>query len=283
MLQLIKEGAEIFIPDGEPCEKALERTTRMAIAAHQDDIEIMAYHGILNCFGRADEWLFGVVTTDGAGSPRDDLYKDYTDEEMKNIRKKEQKKSAYVGEYSGVAMLNYKSSEVRDPGNQKVVKELAQLVRLAQPQVLYTHNLADKHDTHIGTVVKVIKAIRSLPVELRPSKVYGCEVWRNLDWLCDKEKVMMDVSAHPNIAQAVLEVHDSQICGGKRYDLATQGRRLANATYAENYGVDKISALSYAMNLTPLALDDRLDISDYVAGYIESFKNDIKARIAKVL
>jgi LmbE family N-acetylglucosaminyl deacetylase len=283
MHKLNKKGAEFFIPDGKPIEKALARTTHMAIAAHQDDIEIMACHGILQCFGKDDQWFFGVVTTDGAGSPRDDLYKDYTNEEMKEIRKKEQKKSAYVGEYSGVAMLSYTSGEIKDPSNEEAVNELAELIRLAQPEILYTHNLADKHDTHVGAVVKVIKAIRSLPQDLRPRKVYGCEVWRNLDWLNDEDKVVMDVSSHPNIAQAVLEVHDSQICGGKRYDLAAQGRRLANATYAESHGVDTSSAINYAMDLTPLALDDHLDMAAYVVNYIESFKNDVKSRISKVL
>lgn len=283
MLKFKKEGAEFFAPDGADQDVALKRTTRMAVSAHQDDIEIMAAQGILDCFGKSDEWFFAVVATDGAGSPRDDLYKNYTDEDMKKIRIKEQKKSAYVGEYSGVAMLHYKSSEVKDPDNQDVIHELSEIIRLAQPQILYTHNLADKHDTHIGTVTKVIRAIRSLPKELRPMKVLGCEVWRNLDWLDDGEKVMMDVSGHPNIANAVLEVHDSQICGGKRYDLATQGRRVANATYAEDHGVDKITALSYAMDLTPLIQDDSLDMAEYVLDHIEAFKMNVKERIRKVL
>ncbi|MCX7771785.1 MAG: PIG-L family deacetylase [Clostridia bacterium] len=283
MFSLKKPGAMMYIPDQANVDEALKRTTRMAISAHQDDIEIMAYHGILNCFGREDEWFFGVVVTDGAGSPRDDLYKDYTDEDMKKIRQKEQMKSAFVGEYSGVAMLHYRSSEVKDPNNQEAVQELADIIRLAQPEILYTHNLADKHDTHIGTVTKVIKALRTLPKEIRPKKVYGCEVWRSLDWLDDQKKVMMDVSGHPNIGAAVLEVHDSQICGGKRYDLATQGRRLANATYAEDHGADKIPALSYAMDLTPLIVDDSLDMVDFVLGHIEDFKENVRARIRKVL
>ena len=32
--------------------RAVAKTTHMAIGAHQDDIEIMAYHGVLECFGR---------------------------------------------------------------------------------------------------------------------------------------------------------------------------------------------------------------------------------------
>ena len=202
---------------------------------------------------------------------------------MKNIRKKEQKKSAYVGEYSGVALLHYKSSIVKDPQDQDLVSELVEILKRAQPEIIYTHNLADKHDTHVASVLKVIKAVRSLPKEMRPKKIYGCEVWRNLDWMVDSQKVMLDVSAHQNIGAAVLAVHDSQICGGKRYDLATQGRRLANATYAESHGVDEIEALSYAMDLSPLAQDDNLDISEYVTGYINAFKQDVHARIGKML
>jgi hypothetical protein len=47
-------------------------------------------------------------------------------------------------------------------------------------------------------------------------------------------------------------VFDSQVSGGKRYDLATAGRRLAHATYYASHGTDEESALSFAMDLTPL-------------------------------
>ncbi|NLM75735.1 MAG: PIG-L family deacetylase [Clostridiaceae bacterium] len=283
MLKFKKEGAELYIPDNADFETALKRTTVMSIAAHHDDIEIMSCHGIIECFGRDDQWFFGVVATDGAGSPRNGIYKNYSDEDMKKIRKKEQKKSAYIGEYSAVCMLNYKSSEIKDPNNQEPVMELAELIRLAKPRVIYTHNFADKHDTHVGTAVKVIKAIRSLPCYIRPGKVYGCEVWRGLDWMLDSEKIVLDVSGHENIGNAVLAVHDSQICGGKRYDLATQGRRLANATYAESHNVDQIGAATYAMDLTPLIEDDSLDIVEYVTGFISRFYDDVKGRINKML
>ena len=39
--------AEIFVPEGTPALQALARTTHLAIAAHEDDIEIMAIDGIL--------------------------------------------------------------------------------------------------------------------------------------------------------------------------------------------------------------------------------------------
>ncbi len=274
-----KADAELFIPDGKSEEEALNRTTCMAISAHHDDIEIMAYHGIEKCFGRNDEWFCGVVVTNGAGSPREGIYEKYTDEEMQRVRRLEQKKAAYVGEYGAVALLNYTSSETKNPKNNTVLEDIKELIKEARPKVIYTHNLADKHDTHVAVAIRVISAIRLLPTELRPQKVYGCEVWRGLDWVNDNEKILFDVSAHTNIAAAVLGVHDSQICGGKRYDLATEGRRLANATYSESHGTDGSTALSYAMDLTPLIKDDSLDISEYILSYIEHFRNDVENKI----
>lgn len=281
-MKLTNPGAELYIPDNCPVEEALKRTTHMGISAHQDDLEIMAYHGIVECFGRDDRWFFGVVVTNGAGSPRDDLYDRYTDEEMQKVRKVEQKKAAFVGEYGAQALLDYTSGAVKDSKSAVVVEELKRLFAAAQPEVVYTHNLADKHDTHVAVVMRVIRAIRELPVEIRPKKVFGCEVWRGLDWVNDEEKVLFDVSAHPNIAAALVEVFDSQVCGGKRYDLATVGRRLANATYAASHGTDSASALSYAMDLTPLIQDEKLDVAQYIQDYIERFRQDVAARIDKL-
>lgn len=281
-MKLKNSSAEFFIPDNKPVAEGLQRTTHLAISAHQDDIEIMAYDGVLKCFGRSDQWFTAVVVTNGAGSPRDDLYAGYSDAEMQKVRKLEQKKAAFVGEYGALALLDYTSAAVKDPKNEDVVNELKELILLARPRYVYTHNLADKHDTHVGVVAKVIKALRSLPADVRPEKLYGCEVWRNLDWMNDDEKVIFDVSGHPNIAAALVEVHDSQICGGKRYDLATAGRRLANATYAASHDTDKATALSYAMDLTPLIQNPGLDVADYVQGYINRFAGEVNARLTKM-
>lgn len=278
-----KPGAEIFVPDNMPVEAAVSRTTHMAISAHQDDIEIMAYDGILKCFGSKDKWFFGVVATNGAGSPRDDLYASYTDEEMQKVRKLEQKKAAYVGEYGAAALLDYTSSEIKDPQNAEVIDEIKRLITAARPETIYTHNLADKHDTHVAVASRVIRAIRELPEDMRPEKLYGCEVWRNLDWVNDNEKVIFDVSAHSNIASALVEVFDSQVSGGKRYDLATVGRRLSNATYAASHGTDTASSLIYGMDLTPLIKDITLDIKEYILGYINRFSDDVSERLGKTL
>lgn len=274
---------KIFVPDKTNLNTALSRTTHMAIAAHQDDIEIMAYHGIEACFQSVSNHFTGVVVTNGSGSARDNFYSDYTDEEMMDVRKKEQIKASIVGEYSSLALLNHPSKDVKDKNNQEVVEEIKELLELCQPRILYTHNLADKHDTHVGVVTKVIKAIRLLPKNQRPTTIYGCEVWRALDWVNDDEKVYLDVSKHPNLASSLVEIFDSQIIGGKRYDAATLGRRLANATFNDSHSVDKTNALTYAMDLTPLIENDELDIVEYIVSYINNFKEDVISKLHKVL
>ena len=269
-----------YIPDGTDEETGISRTTHLAISAHQDDVEFMAYAPIAECFGQKDKHFGAIIVTDGAGSPRSGLYADYTDEEMKAVRIVEQKKAAFVGEYSFLAMLGYPSKAVKDAKNEKVVEELAALIRRARPKYLYTHNLADKHDTHVATALRVIAALRKLAPEERPEKVYGCEVWRDLDWLCDEEKVYLDCGAHPNLMRCLSAVFDSQIVGGKRYDLAAEGRRLANATFSASHACDTYEALNYAMDLTPL-MDQSVDIADYIAGFIDRFKVSVKENIGK--
>ena len=278
-MKLKNKNAEIYIPDGKNVQEAIAKTTHMAISAHQDDIEIMAYDGVLKCFGSKDNNFAAVVVTNGAGSPRNGIYSDYTDEMMQEVRRAEQKKAAFIGEYSSLLLMDYSSGEVKDPQNDTVTDELTKLLLEAQPEVVYTHNPADKHDTHVAVTVKVIAAIRALPKDVRPKKIYGGEVWRGLDWMCDGDRIAFDVEHYPNMASALLEVFDSQISGGKRYDLATVGRRLANATYAASHATDTSQSLSFAMDLTPLICDDSLDIKEFVMGYLKNFEDEVSDRI----
>ena len=275
-------AADFFVPDGAAPDAALARTTHLCIAAHQDDIEIMAYHGIAACFGRKDRGFTGVVVTNGAGSPRSGIYGQYSDVEMQKVRLIEQRKAAYVGEYACQIQLGFTSSQVKDPRETAVVEDLAAILRATRPEIVYVHNLADKHDTHIGVSMRAIAALRSVSSETRPAKVYGCEVWRDLDWLSDDEKQALPVSARSNVAAALVGVFDSQVTGGKRYDLATAGRRIAHATYFASHGTDEETALSFAMDLTPLVEDPERNISEYIVGSIDRFRADVARRIAAV-
>ena len=280
-MKLHRETAEIFIPDGLSAEQGLARTTHLAISAHQDDIEIMAASPILDCFQCSDRWFTGVVMTDGRGSPRNGIYEQYNDEEMRLVRFKEQRKAAIVGEYAAQILLDYPSREVKGSSNLPV-EDLATILDATRPHIVYTHDLADKHDTHVGVALKVIAAIRSLPQENRPQKLFGCEVWRGLDWLVDSDKAVFDLSRQENLQAALLGVYDSQISGGKRYDQASLARRKANATYFESHGVDMTTGLSFGMDLTALILDDKKDPLVFLQEFIQRFVQDVANRLRRV-
>ena len=271
--------ADIFIPDGVGARAALGRTTHLAIGAHQDDLEFMALHGILECFGRDDQWFCGVVCTNGAGSPRNGVYAHCTDEQMRAIRRVEQRTAASIGRYGAMLQLDHPSSAIKNAANPALRQDLTEIICATQPAVVYTHNPADKHDTHIGVMAAVMEALRAVPAEQRPQQVLGCECWRDLDWLPDRRKVVLDVGRHENLAAALNGVFDSQIAGGKRYDLAVMGRRRAHATFFESHSVDTAEMLSFAMDLMPLVQNPALSITDYVAGLIEEFKAEAREKL----
>lgn len=91
----------------------------------------------------------------------------------------------------------------------------------------------------------------------------------------------MDLSDHKNLQAALLGVFDSQITGGKRYDLATMGRRRANATLSDSHETDTSTGLEFAMDMSPLIFDDQLDPSVFVQGFIERFAQDVTQRLQK--
>ena len=274
--------AEIYIPDNEPEENALERTTHLCFVAHQDDIEIMAAQPIIECFQQKDKWFTGVVVTDGRGSPRNGLYEKYSDDEMRLVRFKEQRKAAVVGEFAAQVMLDFQSKIVKDASRTEPVDDILAILRATKPKVVYTHNLADKHDTHVAVALRVVEALRKLDPAERPERAVGCEVWRALDWMVDSDKVTMNLSDHENLQYALLGVFDSQIAGGKRYDLASMGRRRANATYFESHGVDATTGLSYGMDMTPLMIDPSLNPAAFAAQFIQRFANEVQERVSRM-
>lgn len=278
-MKLSRDEAALYIPDGAPEAEALARTTHLAVGAHQDDLEIMAAHGILACYDDPDQWFTGVTVTNGAGTPRSGAFADYTNDEMVEARNREQREAAALGRYAAQFLLAHPSADVKQVKGSPAIADIETILRATSPRFLYTHNLADKHETHIGVALRVIEAVRRLPLAERPKLVYGCEVWRDLDWLPDEEKVVLDLSANEPLQDALVAVFKSQIAGGKRYDLAAQGRRRAHATYAASHVVDNASGVAYAMDLTPLAQDDTLDPAAYVCGFIDRLRIDVRDRI----
>ena len=279
-MKLSNKAAEIFVPDGSDPHKALAQTTDLCIGAHQDDLEIMAYGPIVSCYDKTDRHFTGVVVTDGGGSPRSGIYADYTDEDMKAVRAVEQKNAALIGRYCAQILLSYASSSVKDPGNRTLIDELRQIILTCAPDTLYTHNLADKHDTHVSVVLRVIEALREIPQGKRPKKIVSLEGWRSLDWLCDEYKVVHNTGANPNLSAALLKAFESQISGGKRYDLATLGRRQANATFLSSHTTDEMESAGYGLDITMLVNSD-VNPQDFIGTYIDKFKKDVFERIAK--
>ena len=275
--------ARLTIPDGKTVPDAISRTTHLGIGAHQDDLEFMAFHGILACYDKDDRWFGGVTITDGRGSSRAGKFKDWSDEQIAAERIREQEAAAVIGQYSFIAQLGFNSAAVRDAQQTAVRDELRRILESSRPEIVYLHNLADKHDTHVGCALRCIEAIRQLPQADRPERVYGCEVWRDLDWLVDTDKTPMPISARPELARSLNEVFATQIAGGKRYDLAVLGRRTANATFSNAHSTDQESAMQWAMDLTPLSQDDSLDPIAYTVGFIDRLKADVTSRLRKSL
>jgi LmbE family N-acetylglucosaminyl deacetylase len=280
-MKFSQPAADVFIPDGTPVAAALARTTHLCVAAHQDDIEIMAHSAIAECYGRTDLGFTGVVVTDGGGSPRAGEFAALSDEEMKRVRRDEQRRAAELGRYAAQVQLAHPSSGVKDARSPLVVGDLQALLAAMTPRVVYLHNPADKHDTHIAVFLRSLAALRALPVEKRPARVLGCEVWRNLDWLLDADKAVLDDSARPELAAALIGAFRSQVAGGKRYDLAIAGRRLANATFFTSHATDRASALTWAMDLTPLVHDASRDVETFTLGYLDRLRADVAARLTK--
>ncbi|MDZ4815662.1 MAG: PIG-L family deacetylase [Verrucomicrobiota bacterium] len=282
-MNFFKPTADFFIPDHKPIGPALARTTHLGVGAHQDDLEFMAFHGILSCYQQENKWFSGVTVGNGSGSSRTGPYAKYTDEEMMRLRREEQKKAAIIGDYSAMVQLDYGSAEIKRPHNPNLIQDFVSLIKAMRPDFVYTHNLADKHPTHVALTVALITALRQIPVELRPKKIFGCEGWRNLDWMPDKKKILNDVTGRDHLLNALMGVYDSQIAGGKRYDRATEGRKRANATYYQSHHSDQADLVEYAMDLTPLINDPDLDMVKYTTEFIRQFENEVRDEIQKYI
>ncbi|HEX2854342.1 MAG TPA: PIG-L family deacetylase [Opitutaceae bacterium] len=280
-MNFFRPDADVFVPPPASlsASQALARTTHLCVAAHQDDIEIMAHAGIVACHARADKFFTGVVVTNGAGSPRSGRYAEFTDAQMQAVRREEQRRAAALGRYNLQLQLAHPSGDVKTPAHAGVRTDLETIFRGCTPEVVYLHNPADKHDTHVAVLLRCIEALRALPQGKRPRRVLGCEVWRDLDWLTDADKVALDASAHAELSGPLLQVFDSQIAGGKRYDLATLGRRAANATFHTSHATDGSTAITWAMDLTPLTENPALNIRDFTLAHIDRLRADVEKRL----
>lgn len=277
-MNLSQPSSIIFVPDRTAPDQALGRTTHLGVGAHPDDLEFFGWHPILQCFEEPDLWYTGVVASDGRSSPRAAQYARYTDEQMVEVRLKEQQHAAVTGEYSAVIhLMHAETGEVMGGAPRPLVDDLKQVLAATQPRHIVTHNLGDSHPHHLVVAVSLVTALREL--NYQPETFCGGEIWRGLDWLTTADKLVFDVSKHQNLSNALMGVFDSQITGGKRYDLATAGRKRANATYYDPMSTDTATCLEFCMDLMPLLADHGLSPSQYVGGLVSRFQQEITHRI----
>ena len=274
MLKLSLPGAEVFIPDGTSWEAASARVTHLVVAAHADDVELMAWHAILHAEG-----LAAVLVTDGRGSARTGAYAQLSDNEMRNTRLLEQKRAASQGNYTVMIWLDHPSEDVKQAAYPPLASDLSAILSAVRARLVYTHNPTDKHDTHVAVALHTVHALRANSSSVE--RVLGCEVWRALDWLQSEDKVTLDVSTVEDRLMPLIGAFDSQIAGGKRYDLAAAGRKRANATFLDSHAVDRATAVEYAMDLTPLVRDPTLDITRWTMQFVERFAKDVEARLVR--
>jgi LmbE family N-acetylglucosaminyl deacetylase len=273
--------SDIWLSDGLDLDAALGRTTHLGIGAHQDDLEFMAYEGIAACYQKSDLWFTGVTVTDGRGSSRKGPFADYSNEQIREVRRQEQREAAEIGQYTAQFQLDYPSSEIKGNGRPRVVDDLVYLLERMRPQVVYLHQPADKHDSHVATMTCCIEALRRVADLHLPERIIGCEVWRSLDWLADEEKIAMVCDGHPELMRSLFAVYRSQIEGGKRYDLAVEGRRRSNATMFDSHGSDEYEALAWGVDLKPLVEQADFSIESFILEKISGFSEDVQNRIQK--
>lgn len=261
-------SARLFTPRAGDAGALFAQASHIAVGAHPDDLEFMSGHAILA--GAKAAGFAGVTCEAGSENPAEQV-----------VRLKEQEDAARLGNYLAVATLSHLSKDLKAGRRAPLVADLKTLFATAKPQAVYTHNPADKHDTHVAVCVSVVEALRSLPADRRPARLYGCEVWRGLDWVVDAEKTRFDVSDGMGHLAKLMKAYPSQL-QGKAYDLALDGRKRANATFFDARSNDQMTHCEYALDMTELLTNTTLAVEAWIDRHLESLRSDVKARIARI-
>ena len=260
-------AADCHFPAGE----APATVTHLGIGAHPDDLEFMALHGILASYTNPENRFGAVVITDGAGSPGA-----ADREHLVAQRRTEQRRAAELGRYGFVVQLGYDSRAVKGgPQFHDLVEDLTALLRASDAGIVYSHQPFDRHPTHQWAFRATLAALHRLPPDQRPFRWLGGEVWRGLDWLPAGRKVRLDVSGGVGLAAQLGKVWTSQLTGGKRYDLAVDGRYRANATFDNSHASDAATHLSYAIDLTELLATNGPTTDAFVDAVLAEFAAEI--------
>jgi len=161
--------------------------------AHQDDLEFAALAPIAACLEDSERWFTGVACTDGSGSARTGVFAECTDEEMRVLRRQEQRAAAEIGGYSAIFQLGHPSADIRGDGHAALVAELVEILTAAQPVNVYTHNTGRQAQHPSGRRGGQLPAgekkpdlgrkdtpqvPRLAPAQPIPNLALGCAIWR---------------------------------------------------------------------------------------------------------
>lgn len=257
----------------QPKNAKQAKNTYLIVAAHHDDGEFMGSGPIVESFKDENIQIVMVIISDGQGSSRTGKFKDVTNEEMIKIRIKEQQEASEIGHYNKVYFLEHTSKDIKDKNLTSIDDELLKIIEIEKPIKIFTHSIFDKHNTHVCSALHLLNACKRTKHDFK--EVIGLEVWRNLDWLSDKDKIQFDLSSYEETLTKMLNVYESQIEGGKRYDLATLGRWRSNATYYNPHSVDTASLISNGVDMTPLFKGEE-SIDQFITRLTSNFIKEVK-------
>ena len=271
-MRLLSPHADLFIPSAEPLEQACARTKVLGVAAHPDDLELMALPAILAGHADPAQGFAGLVVCDGAmpGSGPD---------EGVALRRMEQRAAATVGHYSVMVQLGHASPAVQTGQAQGLGEDLVEVLKSLRPHILYSHNPADRHPSHLAVLLALRQALKQLDPSERPQRWLGSEVWGGLDWQALGDQVALPLEGDRELAARLLEAHGSQLNRGKAYLSAALGRRRANATFSASHSPDAAEEVVLAMDLSPLLLDDQLSLQAFLSHRVERFRAEAVARL----
>jgi LmbE family N-acetylglucosaminyl deacetylase len=268
-----KPASRFFSPQNLTLDQALSQARVVGIGAHQDDLEFMCLHAL------QQPAFFGIVVTDGVGSARGSEFAGLSNEAFGELRAQEQEAAAKTGQYLGVLQLGYSSQKIKSGFHGPLLTELRDVLVHTKTNSIYTHNLTDRHLSHVAVASHVIAVLRKLPRKNQPSKLFGCEVWGGLDWL--PGKILQDVTAGENLGRQLMTIFQTQIRGSKNYPEAVIGRKKANATFADSHSKDRAQLMEYAMDMTKLLKNPKLNTRKFCAEQIQAFEKQVLKSLSK--
>ncbi len=278
-----KHKAECYVPDGIPSEAAMDRATIAAVGAHPDDLEIMALSGILEARRLGGKRFLGIVATPGSTEPRTGVYSGLSYDDLREIRRDEQRLAADIGDYSGVVQLMYESREVKDPREAGLFLDLKAIFERTRPEAVYLHNPFDRHDTHVAVCLRSLQAIRaaSEATGWLPGKVYGCASWRGLDWLVHHDRIALPIHDPDHLSEQLIHAYKSQYAQDSQFEAALRGRRIVNAIHQESHALGLAQEVDHVMDMMPLVRAQTLDMAEYMGHVLHHFEQDALERVAR--